>query len=81
MSPMQTLTEAIKAGHRPNATDTAAMLYELAAAFGNDWPEAEWMNSNPESWADEIVMAQKCMDEPAVGLFEIPAFPSIRRAE
>jgi hypothetical protein len=77
---MQTLTEAIKAGHRPNATDTAAMLYELAAAFGNDWPESEWMNSNPESWADEIVMAQKCMDEPAVGLFDLPALPSIRRA-
>jgi len=80
LTPMQTLTAAIKAGERPNATDTAAMLYELAAAFGNNWPESEWMNSNPETWADEIITAQECMNEPSVGLFEMPAFPSIRRA-
>jgi len=80
MTPMQALTVAIQAGHRPTATDTMAMLYELAAAFGNNWPESEWMTTGPEDWADAIVMAQKCMDEPKVGLFELPAFPSIRRA-
>lgn len=78
MTPMQTLTAAIQAGHRPSATDTMQMLYELGAAFGNDWPEADWMATGPEDWADVICQAQKCMDEPKVGLFELPAFPSIR---
>ena len=65
MTPMQTLTAAIQSGHRPSATDTMQMLYELGAAFG-DWPEALWMNSNPESWADEIVLAQQCLSDPAL---------------
>ena len=80
MTPMQTLTAAIQAGHRPSATDTAAMLYELAAASNNCWEEFDWMATGPEDWADVICQAQKCMEEPKVGLFEVPAFPSIRRA-
>ena len=77
MDPMQALTVAIQAGYRPNATDSMNFLYELQAAFAN-WPESDWMNINPESLADEICKAQKCMDTPAHGLFELPKFPSIR---
>jgi len=66
MTPMQALTAAIQAGHRPTAADTAAMLYELQSAFGQ-WTEALWMNQSPESLADEISSAQKCVDHP-VGL-------------
>ncbi len=66
MTPMQTLTAAIKAGDRPSATETMAMLYELQAAFGG-WTESLWMNQSPESLADEISSAQKCIDSP-VGL-------------
>jgi len=66
MTPMQALTAAIQAGHRPSAADTAAMLYELQSAFGQ-WTEALWMNQSPESLADEISSAQKCTDSP-VGL-------------
>ena len=79
MTPMQTLTAAIQAGHRPSATDTMQMLYELGAAFG-DWPESRWMPTGPEDWADSIVDAQKCIVVPPGELFELPAFPSIRRA-
>jgi len=66
MTPMQALTAAIQAGHRPSASETASMLYELQAAFGG-WTEALWMNQSPESLADEIISAQKCTDSP-VGL-------------
>lgn len=79
LNPMQVLADAIKAGYRPTATDTKNMLYELQAAFG-DWEEALWMNSNPESWADEIVTAQTCGESDVAGLFDLPSFPSIRSA-
>jgi len=42
------------------------MLYELQAAFGG-WTEALWMNQSPESLADEIISAERCIDSP-VGL-------------
>ncbi len=79
MTPMQALTASIKAGDRPTAADTMAMLYELASASNNHWPEFEWMSTGPEDWADVICAAQQCMEKPRPGAFDVLRFPSIWR--
>jgi len=62
MNRIQVFTADLKAGYRPKFDEMIAMLYELQAAV-IDTPEFLWMEQSPETLADCMVSASRCVDD------------------